>query len=54
MLSEANKLASGNQNANFYYADVNKIKNRLKILWNGNISFFGTLEELRDLLDRNC
>ena len=51
MLSEANKLASDNQNANFCYADVNC---RLKILWNNNVSFFDTLEELRDLLDRNC
>ena len=45
MLSEANKLASDNQNANFYYADVNC---RLKIRWNE------TLEDLRDLLDKNC
>ena len=31
MFSEANKLASDNQNANFGYADVNC---RLKIRWN--------------------
>ena len=52
MLSEANKLASDNQNANFCYADVNC---RLKIRWNDNQEdFFDTLEDLRDLLDRNC
>ena len=52
MLSEANKLASDNQNANFCYADVNC---RLKIRWNDNQEdFFTTLEDLRDLLDRNC
>ena len=52
MLSKANKLASDNQNANFCYADVNC---RLKIRWNDNQEdFFDTLEDLRDLLDRNC
>ena len=52
MLSEANKLASDNQNANFCYADVNC---GLKIHWNDNQEdFFDTLEDLRDLLDRNC
>ena len=52
MLSEANKLASDNQNANFCYADVNC---SLKIRWNDNQEdFFDTLEDLRDLLDRNC
>ena len=52
MPSEANKLASDNQNANFCYADVNC---RLKIRWNDNQEdFFDTLEDLRDLLDRNC
>ena len=52
MLSEANKLASDNQNANFFYTDVNC---RLKIRWNDNQEdFFDTLEDLRDLLDRNC
>ena len=52
MLLEANKLASDNQNANFCYADVNC---RLKIRWNDNQEdFFDTLEDLRDLLDRNC
>ena len=52
MLSEANKLASDNQNANFCYAGVNC---RLKICWNDNQeNFFDTLEVLRDLLDRNC
>ena len=33
MLSEANKLVSDNQNANFCYADVNC---RLGIRWNDN------------------
>ena len=52
MLSEANKLASDNQNANFCYADVNC---RLKIRWNDNQEdFFDTLEDLRDLLNRSC
>ena len=52
MLSGANKLASDNQNANFSYADVNY---RLKICLNDNQEgFFDTLEDLRDLLDRNC
>ena len=52
MLSEANKLASDNQNANFCYADLNC---RLKIRLNDNQEgFFDTLEDLRDLLDRNC
>ena len=52
MLSEANKLASDNQNVNFCYADVNC---RLKIRRNDNRQdFFDTLEDLRDLLDRNC
>ena len=52
MLSEENKLASDNQNDNFCYADVNC---RLKIRWNDNQEdFFDTLEDLRDLLDRNC
>ena len=52
MLSEANKLAYDNQNANFCYAYVNC---RLKIGWNDNQEdFFDTLEDLRDLLDRNC
>ena len=51
MLSEANKLASDNQSANFYYADVIC---RLKIRWNDNQKdFFDTFEDLRDLLDRN-
>ena len=51
-LSEANKLASDNQNANFCFAGVNCI---LKIRWNDNQEdFFDTLEDLRDLLDRNC
>ena len=49
MLSEANKLVSDNQNANFCYADVNC---RLEIRWNDNQGdFFGTLEDLRDLLE---
>ena len=34
MPSEASKLASDNQNANFCYADVNC---RLKIRWNDNV-----------------
>ena len=52
MFSEANKLASHNQNANFCYADVGC---RLKIRWNDNQEdFFDTLEDLRDLLDRSC
>ena len=34
MLSEANKLSSENQNANFCYVDVNC---RLKICWNDNL-----------------
>ena len=52
MLLEANKLASDNQNANFRYADVNC---RLKIRWNENQEdSFDTLEDLRDLLDKNC
>ena len=52
MLSEANKLASDNQNANLCYADVNC---RLKIRWNDNQeNFFDKLEELRDLLDKSC
>ena len=52
MLSEAKKLASDNRNTNFCYADVNC---RLKIRWNDNQEdFFDTLEDLRDLLDRNC
>ena len=47
MLSEANKLASDNQNANFCYADVNC---RLEICWNDNQEdLFGTLEDLRNL-----
>ena len=51
MLSEANKLVSDNQNANFCFADVNY---RLKIRWNVNQEdFFDTLEDRRDLLDRN-
>ena len=50
MLLEANKLASDNQNANFCHADCT-----LKIRWNDNQEdFFDTLEDLRDLLDRNC
>ena len=52
MLSEANKLESENQNSNFCYADVNC---RPKICWTDNQeNFFDTLENLRDLLDRNC
>ena len=52
MLLEANTLASDNQNANFCYADVNY---RLKIRWIDNQEdFFDTLEDLRDLLARNC
>ena len=52
MLSEANKLASDNQDANFCYANLNC---RLKIRWNDSQEdFFDTLEDLRDLLDRNC
>ena len=52
MLSEANKLASDNQNANFCYADVNC---SLKIRWNDNQEdVFDTLEDLRYLLGRNC
>ena len=52
MLSEANKLASDNQNANFCYADINS---RLKIRWNDNQEgFFHIIEDLRDLLDRDC
>ena len=48
ILSDANKLASDNQKANFCYADVNC---RLKICWNDNQEdFFDTIE---DLLDRN-
>ena len=51
MLSEANKLASDNQNDNFCYVDICC---RLKILWNDNqVDFFDTVEDLRDLLDRN-
>ena len=49
MPSEANKLASDNQIANFCYADVNC---RLEIRWNDNQEdLFGTLEDLRDLLE---
>ena len=52
MLSEANKLASDNQDANFCYANLNC---RLKIRWNDNQEdFFDTLEDLRDLLNRSC
>ena len=52
MLSEENKLASHNQNANFCYEDV---KCGLKIRWNKNqADFFDTHEDLRDLLHRNC
>ena len=52
MLSETNKLASDNHNANFCFADVNY---RSKICWNDNQGgFFDKLEDLRDLLDRNC
>ena len=52
MLSEANKLASDNQDASFCYAHANC---RLKISWNDNQEdFFDTLEDLRDLLDRYC
>ena len=52
MFSEAKKLSSDNRNPNFCYADVNC---RLKIRWNENQEdFFETLEDLRDLLDRNC
>ena len=52
MLSEANKLVSDNQNATFCHADVNC---RLKIRWNDNREdFFDTLENLKDLFDRNC
>ena len=52
MLLEANKLASDSQNANFCYADVNR---RLKIRSNDNQEdFFDTLEDLRDLFDKNC
>ena len=53
MLSEANALVSDNQNANFCYADVNCILKKKR--WNDNQKdFFGTLEDLRDLFDRNC
>ena len=52
MLSEANKLASDNQDASFCYAHANC---RLKISWNDNQEdFFDTLEDLTDLLDRYC
>ena len=52
MPSEANKLAFDNRNANFCYGDINC---RLKILWNDyQKDFFDTLEDLRDLLGRNC
>ena len=47
MLSDANKQASDNQNANFCYADKSYI---LKIRWNDNQEdFFETLEDLREL-----
>ena len=52
MLSEANKLASDNQNASLFYGDVNC---RLKMRWNDNQEdFCDTFEDLRDLMDRNC
>ena len=51
-LSEANKLASDNQNVIFYSPDVNC---RLKICWNDNHKdFFDALQNMRELLDRNC
>ena len=44
-------MASDNQNANFGHVDVNCT---LKLCWNDNQKdFFDTLEDLRDLLDRN-
>ena len=52
MFSETNKLVSDNHNANFCFANVNY---RSKICWNDNQGgFFDKLEDLRDLLDRNC
>ena len=52
MFSEANKVTSDNQNANFCYADLNC---RLEMRWNDNQeSFFDKIQYLRDLLDRNC
>ena len=47
MLSDANKQASDNQNANFCYADENY---RLQIRWNDDNQedFFDTLEDLRE------
>ena len=52
MLCNADELVSDNQNAYFCYADVNC---RLKVCWKDNQEdWFGTLDNLRDLLKRNC